>query len=182
MIKTTLPWNAGLCLGSSSEKQVTGNHTSICKVETSPHFCMKRAPCSMMARTKVFAWICSVLVKIWTLTDYRLRRDTKQKKFNWNINVANLGNVCYHQQKQPQWIMNNDWIITKHELSHILGAFTEAVSILNKNFIVKPKFVEPTSSGTITKGYLSSERKLKRHQSRKASFSGRTVLLFLSVW
>lgn len=28
----------------------------------------------------------------------------------------------------------------------------------------------PTSSGTMTRGYLSSDRKLKRHQSLKASW------------
>lgn len=46
----------------------------------------------------------------------------------------------------------------------------------------KYTIVKLTSSGTMTSGYLSSDRKLKRHQSRKASVSGRTVLLFLSVW
>lgn len=38
----------------------------------------------------------------------------------------------------------------------------------------------PTSSGTMTRGYLSSERKLKRHQSLKASWWDTTLFPFRS--
>lgn len=38
----------------------------------------------------------------------------------------------------------------------------------------------PTSSGTMTRGYLSSDRKLKRHQSLKASWWDTTLFPFRS--
>lgn len=45
---------------------------------------------------------------------------------------------------------------------------------------VSPGKAAPTSSGTMMRGYLSSDRKLKRHQSLKASWWETTLFPFRS--